>query len=134
MAVDPNGRTLVIKLDGATGGRLFRVSTAGGPVEEIPVPREWSLAPVSIGQSAVAKDGRILIPVSPADSWFYRLAQVDAHGGQGSVIPVSYSGDTIAGGWTSDGRIVAAGLPLKGQIWHFSRVGGASVHGAAASQ
>ena len=134
MAVDPNGRTLVIKADGASGGRLFRVSTAGGAVEEIPVPREWSLAPVSIGQSAVAKDGKILIPVSPPDSWFYRLAQLDAHGGQGSVVPVSYSGDTIAGGWTSDGRIVAAGLPLKGQIWHFSMVGGASVHGAAASQ
>ena len=122
MAVDPNGRTLVIKLDGASGGRLFRVSTVGGPVEEIPVPREWSLAPVSIGQSAVAKDGRILIPVSPADSWFYRLALLNPQGGQGAVIPVSYSGDTIAGGWTSDGRIVAAGLPLKGQIWHFSRV------------
>lgn len=120
IAVDPNGRDLVIKREGPSGG-LFRVSVTGGPVQEIPVPSQWSLAPVSIGQAAIAKNGRILIPVSPADSWFFRLVELDPSRGQASAIPVTYSGDTIAGDWTSDGRILAAGLPLKAQIWHFTR-------------
>lgn len=122
IAVDPNGRDLVVKLDGGSGDRLFRVSTSGGSLQEIRVPPDYSLAPVSIGQSAVAKNGDILIPVSPADSWFYRLALLDPNRGRASIVRVTYEGDTIAGNWASDGRILAAGLPLKSQIWRFATV------------
>lgn len=122
MAVDPNGRDLVVKQDAGSGDRLFRVSTSGGPLQEIRVPPDDSLAPVSIGQSAIAKDGKIIAPVSPADSWFFRLAVLDPARGQASIVPVTYGGDTIAGNWAADGGVLATGLPLKGRIWRFTRL------------
>jgi len=122
VAVDPNGRDLVIKQDETSGGVLFRASASGGQSQEISLPSDWSLAPMPIGQSAIAKDGKILIPVSPKDSWFYRLAILDPVRGQASVIPVIYSGDTVNGGWASDGRVLAAGLPLKSHVWRFKQV------------
>ncbi len=88
------------------------------------MPGDWSLAPVPIGQSAVAKNGKILIPVSPRDSWFYRLAILDPASGRVTGIPITYTGDTINGDWAGDGRILAVGLPLKGHIWRFTKVEG----------
>jgi eukaryotic-like serine/threonine-protein kinase len=124
VAVDPNGRDLVIRRNEGSDSRLFRVSVSGGRTQEIPVPGDWSLAPVNIGQSAVAKNGKILIPVSPRDSWFYRLAILDPASGVVTGIPITYMGDTINGDWAGDGRILAVGLPLKGHIWRFTKVAG----------
>jgi dipeptidyl aminopeptidase/acylaminoacyl peptidase len=122
VAVDPNGRDLVIRRNEGSDSRLFRVSVSAGRTQQIPVPVDWSLAPVNIGQSAVAKNGKILIPVSPRDSWFYRLAILDPASGAVTRIPITYTGDTINGDWAGDGRILAVGLPLKGHIWRFTKV------------
>jgi Tol biopolymer transport system component len=122
VAVDPNGRDLVIKLDEGSGGRLFRVPVSGGTRQEILLSGDWSLAPVALGRSAIAKDGKILIPISPQDSWFFRLAILDPASGRVTRIPVTYTGDTINGDWFSDGRVLAVGLPLKSHIWRFIKV------------
>jgi hypothetical protein len=121
VAVDPNGKELVIKRDDKSGGQLFRVPVSGGAAREIALSRDWALAPMPIGQSAVDRNGRILIPVSPPDSWFYRLAILDPASGQVSTIPLTYTGDTINGNWARNGRVLAVGLPLKSHVWRFSR-------------
>ena len=122
VAVHPNGKELILKRDENSGGHLFRVSLSGGPPREIAISGDWALAPMPIGQSAVDKDGKILIPVSPPDSWFYRLAILDLATGRVSSIPLTYTGDAINGNWTRDGRVLAVGLPLKSQVWRFSKV------------
>lgn len=122
VAVDPNGKELIIKRDEDSGGHLFRVPVSGGPSREIAISADWALAPMPIGQSAVDKDGKILIPVSPRDSWFYRLAILDPATGRVSSIPLTYTGDAINGNWARDGRVLAVGLPLKSHVWRFSKV------------
>lgn len=122
VAVDPRGKELIIKRDDSSGGHLFRVPVSGGPSREIPVSGDWAFAPTSIGQSAVNNEGKILIPFSPRDSWFYRLAILDPASGQVSRIPITYTGDTVNGNWGKDGQVLAVGLPLKSHVWRFAKV------------
>ncbi len=77
------------------------------------------LAPVPLGSRAVGKDGKILAAISPPDSWFYRLVILDPTGGHATNLPVRYTGDTMVGNWTNDGRIIAIGLPLRSHVWRF---------------
>lgn len=122
VAVDPKGKELIIKRDENSGGHLFLVPISGGPSRPIPIFGDWALAPMPIGQSAVDNDGKILIPVSPQDSWFYRLAILNPATGHVSSIPLTYTGDAINGNWAKDGRVLAVGLPLKSHVWRFSKV------------
>lgn len=119
VSADPNGRDLIVTLNERSGARLVRVPVSKGTPQEIPVEKSLLLAPVALGSHAVAKDGKILIPISPPDSWFYRLVILDPATGHAMKVPVSYTGDTIVGNWTSDGRITAIGLPLRSHVWRF---------------
>ena len=119
VAVNPNGRDLVIKLDQNSGGHLVRVPASGGTSQEIPLPRDLWMAPVPLGQRAIAKDGRLLITVSPRDSWFYRAVSLDPATTTATTIPLNYTGDTMRQNWTSDGQILAIGLPLRSHVWRF---------------
>jgi eukaryotic-like serine/threonine-protein kinase len=119
VSADPNGRELIVTLNERSGAHLVRVLISDGTTHEIPVDTSLRLAPVALGSHAVAEDGKILIPISPPDSWFYRLVILDPATGHASKVPVSYTGDTIVGNWTGDGRILAIGLPLRSHVWRF---------------
>jgi hypothetical protein len=61
----------------------------------------------------------MLVNVSPADSWFYRVAVLDLAAGHITPIPIIYSGDTLTANWTADGQVLSVGLPLTSHIWRF---------------
>jgi hypothetical protein len=122
VTVNPDGRELVLTVQQCSNPVLVRAPATGGKAEEIRMEKGVSLAPVATGAHAMNKDGKILITVSPTDSWFYRVAMLDPATGQITPIKVAYSGDTISANWTADGRVMAVGLPLRGHVWRFRRM------------
>jgi hypothetical protein len=119
MAVDPNGRDLIVNLNEQEHVRLLRVSLSGGPQQEIPVRSDVPLGPYPVGPSAVNTDGKAVVETAPLDSWFFRLAVLDLATGELRRIPFNYSGDIELTGWASDGRILATAIPMRAHIWRF---------------
>jgi hypothetical protein len=77
------------------------------------------IAAVELSPTAVDARGRILLDTTSPSMWFYRAAVLDPAHGKLSVIPLSFRGDSMAPGWTSDGRIVSAGAGLTGSLWRY---------------
>jgi eukaryotic-like serine/threonine-protein kinase len=119
VSVDPNGHELIVARDVASSPVLTKVSIDSGKAEPVPVEKGHSLAPVAIGARAINRQGKMLITISPADSWFYRAAVLDLRTGQVTPIKVSYGGDTLSSNWAADGKVISVGLPLKSHIWRF---------------
>jgi eukaryotic-like serine/threonine-protein kinase len=119
IAVDPNGRQLIVGLQEKGGTRLVRVPLSGGMGQEIQVQGDLPIAPYALGGNSVGKDGKLLIGVSPKDSWFFGAGVLDLATDKLTSIPLNYTGDIVVSGWTSDGQILAFGLPMRAHIWRF---------------
>jgi eukaryotic-like serine/threonine-protein kinase len=119
IAVDPNGRDLIVNLNEEEHVRLVRVPLSGGPQQEIRVRGDVPLIPNPVGPSAVNKDGKAVVGIAPLDSWFFRPAVLDLATGELRRIPLDYAGDIAIPGWGSDGRILATATPMRAHIWRF---------------
>jgi eukaryotic-like serine/threonine-protein kinase len=119
VSVNPNGHDLVITQSVTSNPTLTRVSTDSGKAEEVHLENVQSLAPVPTGARAISRQGKMLITISPSDSWFYRVAVLDLRSGKFTPIQVGYAGDTLSSNWTADGHVISVGLPLKSHIWRF---------------
>jgi dipeptidyl aminopeptidase/acylaminoacyl peptidase len=117
-----DGRILILTEDQESRPSFVSVSADGGGTKEIHLDSSQSLAPVSVGSRALNPDGKMLINISPSDSWFYRVAVLDLATGRIKSIPVTYPGDTMSANWTTDGRVLSVGLPLRSHIWRFRMV------------
>lgn len=122
VAVDPNGKDLIVNLHEKGGTRLVRIPLSGGPGQEVHAQGDLPIVPLPIGGNAIRKDGKILIGVNPRDSWFFSLTVLDPATGKLSGIPLNYVGDIMLSGWGSDGRILAFGEPVRARIWRFRPV------------
>lgn len=119
VAIDPAGRRLVVEALEGGQPRLIEVPLNGTPEKpmtllaplELPI---WGLAPEAVG-----KDGRILLPATSRDSWFWHPAAVDSATGKLTSIPVDYHGDFHWLGWSPDGRVVAAAEGVRSSIWRY---------------
>jgi hypothetical protein len=121
VTVDPNGRELILTESQGSNPVLVKVPAAGGKPEELHLERGRWIAPVPTGARALTRDGKMLVSVSPADSWFYRVGVLDVATGRFTPVKVTYTGDTLSGNWTADGRVISVGLPLKSHVWRFRR-------------
>ena len=119
VAVDPRGNELVLQLIEKERIRLVRVPVAGGPEQEIPIRGDLRLTPTPITPTAIGPDQRIVVQVSAVDSWFWGIAILDPRSGKLERVPLTFEGDLISPGWTSDGRIISIGLPLHAGLWRF---------------
>jgi hypothetical protein len=119
VAVDPNGKDLIINLNEQEHVRLLRVPLSGGPQQEIRVRSDIPLDPYPVGPGAVSKDGKALVGVVPPDSWFFRLAILDLATGELKRVPLNYAGDIMSSGWARDGRILVTANPIRAHIWRF---------------
>jgi hypothetical protein len=121
VTVDPNGRELILTQSQGSNPVLVKVPAAGGKPEELLLESGRWIAPVPTGARALTRDGKMLVSVSPADSWFYRVGVLNVATGRFTPVKVTYTGDTLSGNWTADGRVVSVGLPLKSHMWRFRR-------------
>ena len=120
LAVDPNGKDLIVNLDEPEHVRLVRVPLSGGPQEEVKVGGDLPLSPFPLGPGAVNKNGKAVVGVAPRDSWFFKVAILDLTTGELNMIPINYAGDIMVTGWASDGRILVTATPMRSHIWRFS--------------
>ena len=118
-AVDLSRNDLVITTHVFSNPVLTRVPVTGGKPRDVHLANAQGLAPVPNGSHAVNRQGKMLVTISPSDSWFYRVAILDLTTGQIAPIKLSYPGDTLSGNWASDGRIICVGLPPKSRVWRF---------------
>jgi serine/threonine protein kinase len=119
MAVDPNGKDLIVYLNEQEKVRLVRVPLSGGPQQEIQVRSGIPLSPFSLGPSAVNEYGKALVGIAPVDSWFFGVAILDLATGELKGVPLNYLGDIDIPGWASDGRILATADPMRAHLWRF---------------
>jgi hypothetical protein len=121
VAVDPNGRELVIQRVGPNfSARLFRWSVSKGTEQEIKIGDDVRIGDVPLAANAINKDGKILITTALDDStWYWQLSIFDPSTGLAKHVPTDFAGDLMYAGWTSDGQILAAGLNTEGSIWRF---------------
>ncbi len=119
MAVDPDGRDLIVSLNEREHVRLERAPLAGGPTQSIQFKGDLPVSPIPLGPHALNKDGKLLVSVAPSDSWFFGLAVLDLTTGAVARVPLNYPGDIMTPSWTSDGRILASADPMSSHIWRF---------------
>lgn len=122
VAVDPNGRELIVNLLERAGTRLLRIPIAGGPGQEIHLKSDLPISPLPLGGNGVRKDGKLLVGVAPKDSWFFSVAVLDPASGALARVPLNYLGDIFLADWTSDDRIIAFAEPMRAHIWRFRPV------------
>ena len=121
IAVDPNGREVIVQRQEKDGVHLFRFSVDSAAERAIPLTGGMKLFPFPLSPNAVSADGRILLSAFSVDSWFQGLAVLNPATGKVERLPAPYSGDIFAPGWTKDGRILAAGFPMRSSIWRFQK-------------
>jgi hypothetical protein len=108
-----------VNVEEGFGVRLARVPLSGGPAHDIPLQGDFQITYLPLGGNAVRKDGKILIGVQVAETWFLGLAIVDPATGKITRVPLNYKADVFTPGWASDGRILAFGEPTRARIWRF---------------
>ena len=119
VAVDPNGKGLIVNLVEKAGVRLVRVPLAGGPEQDVYVRRDLTIDPLPLGVNGLRSDGKLLIGVVPRDSWFFNTAVLDLASGKLTRVPLNFTGDLLLSGWTNEGRILAFGELMHAHIWRF---------------
>ena len=119
ISMDAGGQDLIVVLNEKERSRVVRLPLSGGPPQEIPWKSELRLTSWPLSPNAVNPDGRILVTLGSADSWFYYVGIVNSTTGEVRKVPVSYVGDIGSAGWTRDGQIRAQARPLRTAVWRF---------------
>ncbi len=118
-AIDPDGRYLVVVMVEGASTRLYKVPLDGDAGQEIVVRGE--LRPVQyLGTRPISRDGRLLIGLASADSWFYHPGMIDLATGKATRIPTDFQGDYFRLSWTDDGQTMGVALPMRSSIWKFT--------------
>lgn len=121
VAPNPNGKDLVVMRSEKGGQHLYRLPLSPGAPEELLPYNTSLLLNASFSPAAVRADGRIAITVVRPDSWWDEPGILDPQTGKVEKLNVPYAGDAFNFGWTPDGAIVSAGLPMRGSLWRFRR-------------
>ena len=119
IAIDAAGKHLYIKRMQKGQRELVRMPLAGGQAERLSIPPEYTISDDELSPAAVDASGRILFEVDSADSWYERVAIIDASRKTFAVIPTAFSGDVWKPSWESDGRIAAVGARLNSTMWRY---------------
>jgi hypothetical protein len=119
-AVDPDSGDLIVKLDEGTGHRLVRLSPKGGTPQPIAMKGDLRMIVYGLSPGSIRR-GKLVLPVSSVDSWYWFVGVLDLATGDLKRVSVRPDLDFHALGWAHDGRIVAVGLGTNAALWKFSR-------------
>ena len=93
LTVDPYRGDLIVLSTDRTGSRLVRVPLAGGAEHAIPVQGDARLAVGNLHPTAVAPDGRILVPATLRSSWFGLSGVLGPQTGRIEIVRTAYDAD-----------------------------------------
>jgi hypothetical protein len=119
VSVDPDGRYLVVIAVEALSTRLYKVPLDGGAEKEIIL--SGAFRPTQyVGARAISRDGRMLVGLSSADSWFWRPGILDLATGRSTLIPTDFRGDYYFLTRTAGGQVAGVASPMRSSIWKFT--------------
>ena len=119
VAIAADGQSLIIQLVENQGVRWIRTRLDGSMEQPIPVKGDSRFTFAPVGPGAVGRDGRIVLPISVKDSWFWVPAVFNPDTGDVQRIPLPLQADPPAPAWTSDGKIIAVTFNLNSSLWRF---------------
>jgi hypothetical protein len=118
--MEPSGRSLIVQRLEAAHARLFRVPLTGGAEQEIPPDALFPTGGSPLGPGAMDAGGRLLVSLSPLDSWFNPLGILDTATGRITRVPGNELSDHLSAVWAPDGRIIAVQVGLRATLWKFT--------------
>src|SRR5271169_2728074 len=122
IAIDPAGKYLYVKRMQNGQRELVRMPLAGGQVETLSIPPQYTISDDELSPAAADASGRILFEVDSADSWYERVSVIDTSRKTFNVMTTGFSGDVWGPGWEGDGRIAAVGARLDSTLWRYKPV------------
>ena len=119
VTIDPGGKFLVAITEIMARLQVYKIPLDGGAANEVVL--QGDLRPTQfLGPGAVSRDGRLLMPLASAGSWYYLPGVIDLGSGRAALLPTDLSGDYRSMNWTPDGQIMAIAAPFHSSIWKFS--------------
>ncbi len=118
VALDPDGKFLVVMATDPAGTRISQIPLTGGASREIVVHGDLRPTPY-LGPRAISRDGRMLDGLE-SDSWYYAPGLIDLSTGRATLIPTDLAGDYFSLNWTDDGQIMAIISQMRSAIWKFT--------------
>jgi hypothetical protein len=122
-AADPDGLSLLVQVREAPKTRLVRVPLAGGAPQELPLNGPFHLTFHPVNSAAISREGRLLVPLTSLDSWFFVPGMIDLTTGRMTRIAVDHFGDYHSMAWMPNGEPVAVVTAFHSSIWKFTREG-----------
>jgi serine/threonine protein kinase len=117
IAIDPQGKYLIVELNEKNGLRLIRFPLGGEA--ETPLSFPGARLVFRITPNAVRSDGAILTPLAVGGfNWALGLLHPDT--GKFERIAIDPSFDVHHPGFLPDGRILVAGYGLRSSLWRFT--------------
>jgi hypothetical protein len=119
MAVDPASGDLIVKLEETERVRLVRCKSSGPP-RDIGVHGDLRLVATPLMPDAV-RDGRLLLAVGSADSWYWFVGALDLASGRLEKVKINHFTDFHFASWAGDGMVLGGGSGVRSALWKFER-------------
>jgi hypothetical protein len=116
---DPSRPGLVIVRKESLRTTLWRTTLEGGAEQQIPMDNAAPLLDLFVSPGTIHPDGRMLISLTPPDSWFNPPALLDVASGRVTRLLNNGLNDYHSLAWMPDGQIVATEQGMRATIWKF---------------
>jgi len=123
--MDISNHSLIVLRGESSHIRMFRVPLDGAAEREIPFSNSIPLYGDHGGffsSGSIDAKGRLLIGLSPFDSWFNPLAILATDTGRITRVTGESLSDHHSGVWTPDGQILSAQVSMRATVWKFQPV------------
>ena len=117
---DPSRGGLVIARRESSRLTLWRTTLEGGSEQQIPIDSAAPLLDTFVSPGTIHPDGRMLVSLTPPDSWFNPPALLDMASGRVTRLLNNGLNDYHSLAWMPDGQIVATQQGLRATIWKFT--------------
>jgi eukaryotic-like serine/threonine-protein kinase len=124
--MEPSGRSLIVVRGESSHARMLRVPLDGAAETEIPPD---SSSPLFAGNGgflssgSIDARGRLLISITPVDSWFNPIGILDTATGRITRVPGDILSDHHSAVWAPGGKIVSTRTGLRATMWKFTPEG-----------
>jgi hypothetical protein len=122
VTVDPSRGSLIVVRGASSHIRIFQVPLDDRPEREIPLDHSIPVYGTHAGpfsSESIDAKGRLLVSLSPFDSWFNALGILDTNSGRIDRVPVDSLSDHHSGVWTPDGGVLYTEVRMRATIWKF---------------
>jgi len=120
VAIDPQGRYLIVNQFESSGMTFFRVPMDGSAEKQIRLDSTVLLANVLLTPGSLDLRGRLLFPLQPKDAWFNPPGIIDLETGRVTRLPADNLNDHHSAVWARDGRILTLQVGYLSTMWKFS--------------